>query len=38
MAGQFHVVHDIAVDSRGNLYTTEVNTGQRIQKFRRMTP
>src|SRR4030095_4048774 len=36
MAGQFHVVHDIAIDSRGNLYTTEVNTGQRVQKFRRM--
>lgn len=32
-AGQFHVVHDIAIDSAGNLYTTEVNTGQRIQKF-----
>jgi hypothetical protein len=38
MAGQFHVVHNIAVDSRGNLYTTEVNTGQRVQKFRRMNP
>jgi hypothetical protein len=33
MAGQFHVVHDIAIDSAGNLYTTEVNTGQRIQRF-----
>ncbi len=33
-AGQFHVVHDIAIDSHGNLYTTEVNTGQRAQKFR----
>lgn len=32
-AGQFHVVHDIAIDSAGNLYTTEVNTGQRVQKF-----
>jgi len=32
-AGQFHVVHDIAIDSNGNVYTTEVNTGQRIQKF-----
>jgi DNA-binding beta-propeller fold protein YncE len=38
MAGQFHVVHNIAVDSRGNLYTTEVNTGQRVQKFRRLNP
>lgn len=35
-AGQFHVVHDIAIDSGGNLYTTEVNTGQRVQKFRRL--
>jgi hypothetical protein len=32
-AGQFHVVHDIAIDFEGNLYTTEVNTGQRVQKF-----
>jgi DNA-binding beta-propeller fold protein YncE len=38
MAGQFHVVHNIAVDSLGNLYTTEVNTGQRVQKFRRSSP
>jgi hypothetical protein len=38
MAGQFHVVHDIAIDRGGNLYTTEVNTGQRVQKFRRMNP
>jgi hypothetical protein len=35
-AGQFHVVHDIAIDEEGNLYTTEVNTGQRVQKFRRL--
>jgi DNA-binding beta-propeller fold protein YncE len=35
-AGQFHVVHNIAIDSGGNLYTTEVNTGQRVQKFRRL--
>jgi hypothetical protein len=34
-AGQFHVVHDIAIDFAGNLYTTEVNTGQRVQKFER---
>jgi DNA-binding beta-propeller fold protein YncE len=38
MAGQFHVVHNIAIDSGGNLYTTEVNTGQRVQKFRRLNP
>ena len=35
-AGQFHVVHNVAVDQEGNLYTTEVNTGQRVQKFRRL--
>jgi sugar lactone lactonase YvrE len=34
-AGQFHVVHNVAVDGQGNVYTTEVNTGQRVQKFRR---
>ena len=37
-AGQFHVVHNIAVDKQGNVYTTEVNTGQRVQKFRRIDP
>jgi hypothetical protein len=37
-AGQFHVVHNVAVDSQGNVYTTEVNTGQRVQKFRRLDP
>jgi DNA-binding beta-propeller fold protein YncE len=35
-AGQFHVVHNVAVDRQGNVYTTEVNTGQRVQKFRRL--
>lgn len=35
-AGQFHVVHNVAVDGQGNVYTTEVNTGQRVQKFRRV--
>jgi len=32
-AGQFHRVHNLAVDSRGNIYTTEVDTGKRVQKF-----
>lgn len=32
-AGQFNWVHNVAVDSRGNVYTTEVNTGKRVQKF-----
>ena len=32
-AGQFHWVHNLAVDSKGNMYTSEVDTGKRIQKF-----
>jgi DNA-binding beta-propeller fold protein YncE len=32
-AGQFHWVHSLAVDSKGNLYTGEVETGKRLQKF-----
>lgn len=32
-AGQFNWIHNIAVDSRGNLYTSEVNTGKRVQRF-----
>ena len=35
-AGQFYRLHNLAIDSRGNLYTTEVNVGQRIQKFERV--
>jgi hypothetical protein len=35
-AGVFTAVHNIAVDSAGNIYTAEVQTGQRIQKFRRL--
>jgi DNA-binding beta-propeller fold protein YncE len=34
-AGQFHWVHNLAVDSRGNIYTAEVDTGKRAQKFTR---
>jgi DNA-binding beta-propeller fold protein YncE len=37
-AGQFIALHNVAVDHGGNLYTAEVNTGQRIQKFRRLDP
>jgi hypothetical protein len=37
--GQFHWVHVMALDSKGNLYTGEVDTGKRIQKFTpSMTP
>ncbi|MEZ4972435.1 MAG: hypothetical protein R2820_03960 [Cyclobacteriaceae bacterium] len=33
-AGQFGWVHNVAMDSKGNLYTAEVRPGKRIQKFR----
>ncbi len=33
MAGYFHWIDAIAMDSKGNLYTGEVETGKRIQKF-----
>jgi DNA-binding beta-propeller fold protein YncE len=33
-AGQFHWIHAMAVDPKGNVYTAEVDTGKRIQKFR----
>jgi DNA-binding beta-propeller fold protein YncE len=32
-AGEFHGVHSIAIDSKGNLFTTETYEGRRIQKF-----
>jgi DNA-binding beta-propeller fold protein YncE len=32
-AGQFIFLHALAVDSRGSLYTAEVGTGRRVQKF-----
>jgi hypothetical protein len=31
--GQFFGVHSIAIDSKGNLYTTETWEGKRLQKF-----
>jgi hypothetical protein len=31
--GQFYGVHSIAVDSKGNIYTTETWEGKRVQKF-----
>jgi hypothetical protein len=31
--GQFYAVHNIATDSKGNIYTTETYRGQRVQKF-----
>ena len=37
-AGEFHWVHQVSVDSRGNIYTAEVDTGKHIQKFVRYGP
>ncbi len=31
--GEFHWVHSIAVDSHGNVFTTEVDRANRVQKF-----
>jgi DNA-binding beta-propeller fold protein YncE len=33
-AGQFGWVHNVAMDSKGNLYTASVTPGRRVQKFR----
>jgi hypothetical protein len=33
-AGQFFGVHNVAVDSKGNVFTTEVFEGKRIQKWK----
>ena len=35
-AGQFIWVHNIAIDSKGNLFTAEVGYGRRAQKFKRL--
>jgi DNA-binding beta-propeller fold protein YncE len=32
-AGEFDIVHHMAVDSRGNLYTAEIVNNRRAQKF-----
>ena len=32
-AGQFHWVHQIAIDSQGSLYTGGVHTSPRLQRF-----
>jgi NHL repeat len=31
--GEFYGVHSIAVDSKGNIYTTETYEGKRVQRF-----
>jgi DNA-binding beta-propeller fold protein YncE len=33
-AGQFHWIHAMAVDAQGSVYTAEVDTGKRVQKFK----
>jgi hypothetical protein len=33
--GEFHWTHQVSLDSKGNIYTAEVDTGKRIQKFLR---
>jgi DNA-binding beta-propeller fold protein YncE len=36
--GEFHWTHQVSRDSKGNIYTAEVDTGKRIQKFLRYGP
>ena len=36
MAGNFKWVHNIAIDSKGTIYTAEVGDGRRAQKFKRV--
>jgi DNA-binding beta-propeller fold protein YncE len=31
--GEWYSLHSIAIDSKGNLYTTETYQGRRVQKF-----
>ncbi|MDH3420317.1 MAG: hypothetical protein OEM78_12670, partial [Gammaproteobacteria bacterium] len=33
--GEFHWIHALGVDSDGNIYSGEVDTGQRVQKWQR---
>ncbi len=35
-AGEFHWVHDLAIDAQGNLYAGEVDNGKRAQRFVRL--
>ena len=34
MAGEFRSLHNMAIDSHGNIYTAEAGYGRRVQKFR----
>ena len=38
MAGELKWVHNLALDSKGDLYTAEVGTGRRAQRFVRVSP
>src|ERR1700742_2035978 len=33
MTGDFHWLHQVSLDSKGNISTAEVDTGKRVQKF-----
>ena len=33
MPGQFYAVHNVSLDSKGNIYTVETYEGKRLQKF-----
>jgi hypothetical protein len=33
MSGEFHWLHQVSTDTKGNIYTAEVDTGKRVQKF-----
>jgi hypothetical protein len=35
-AGEFHWLHTMAIDSRGNIFTGDVDTGKRVQRFERI--
>ena len=35
-AGDLHWVHNVAIDSQGSVYTSEVDTGKRAQRFVRV--
>lgn len=34
MAGEFRSLHNLAIDSKGNIYTAEAGYGRRVQKFK----
>jgi len=37
-AGEFIFLHNVAADSKGNVYTAEVGNGRRVQKFLQSQP